>query len=827
MTATKSRSSSPPSSAPKTGFPGAARRKTAATLHRQLSALLKFTTRRPLPCVGLFLCAITGILAAEALPPSPSSPALTATASALLLLPALLRRGNRLLFAAGVACAFAALRSAETQWNPGQLLLQAAPAREQTPATFQPPTAPAFKATIQVTDDPIQFGNTSLFPARLLRGEFAGAPHPIQWPVPLWVRWQGPPPSLGDILQGTGRLIPPRPARNPGEFDQRTWLARQGITALWNVPSPAAGEITQPSAAPWWRIAIASTRAAMLRGIQTGLDQKPEIAALLAAMSLGEINALPQPLLDSFRATGTLHLFSVSGLHVGMVGVMLWALLRAAKLPQHLLVPAVCFGLFFYAALAGWRPAGIRAAFMAAVMLAALLLPRPATPLNSMSAAGLILLAVRPSLLFHPGFQLSFAVVAAILLLSGPLERLLRRPLMPDPFLPSRLYHWRDHLQAALAKYLASLAAVSWSAWLGSFPFILAHYQIISFSALLANLWAVPLAFPCLALALAAGLTGLLSLPAAAFLNHINAALCGTLITSITAASNWPLSSLRLPPHLEPPPAIAILDNSPGASTLFFTPGGAWLADTGSAFQWQHTTRRTLDHYAVPRVTAILLTHGDANHIGGAAEAIRQTQPARLITGPFQERSPTWRRAVAAAKESPATSVITAAAGTAWQLSPDTTLHTLAPPETLRSPHADDRALILRWQAPGASLLLLGDAGIGLQDWLLTNCPPHLLQADVLVMGRPASGELPRASLLLAIQPRAIIITDAPFPRTERHTPLWQQTLELTQAKIYLQSRHGALLLRPGPRNTWHLQSWLQPRESLTWSPSPAQTNPK
>ncbi|MBV5332668.1 ComEC/Rec2 family competence protein, partial [bacterium] len=98
-------------------------------------------------------------------------------------------------------------------------------------------------------------------------------------------------------------------------------------------------------------------------------------------------------------------------------------------------------------------------------------------------AAGFVILAQATNELFSPGFQLSFAVVAAILLVAQPLQARIRRGLDPDPFLPVALWDRWQKVRHDAGGGLAGLLAVSVAAWLGSLPLTVYYFHMISLSA--------------------------------------------------------------------------------------------------------------------------------------------------------------------------------------------------------------------------------------------------------------------------------------------------------------------------------------------------------
>ena len=160
---------------------------------------------------------------------------------------------------------------------------------------------------------------------------------------------------------------------------------------------------------------------------------------LINGMALGLRHETPDDIEEPFQQTGTLHLFAVAGLHVGIVAQLLWILALLLRLPRKVAAGLIIPCLFFYSAITGFHVSSVRAATMAAVLFGGIFFDRPALALNSLAGAALLILAVDPNQLFSSGFQLSFAVVGAILISQQWIYRILLRPSESDPFLPRSL----------------------------------------------------------------------------------------------------------------------------------------------------------------------------------------------------------------------------------------------------------------------------------------------------------------------------------------------------------------------------------------------------
>jgi competence protein ComEC len=160
-----------------------------------------------------------------------------------------------------------------------------------------------------------------------------------------------------------------------------------------------------------------------------GRDPLSDAIAVATAMTTGDRSGITPQLRRAYSRTGASHLLAVSGLHVGVVFLIINVLLYLLPLAPrgHIVKNLIAIAaIWFYAALTGLSPSATRAAFMFTGAQIALATSQARNPANIMSGTALVMLAVKPGLLFDISFQLSFIAVAAIMAWFPPLFRLIK-----------------------------------------------------------------------------------------------------------------------------------------------------------------------------------------------------------------------------------------------------------------------------------------------------------------------------------------------------------------------------------------------------------------
>jgi competence protein ComEC len=221
----------------------------------------------------------------------------------------------------------------------------------------------------------------------------------------------------------------------------------------------------------------------------------PENQALFQAMILGETQNVSQKMREPFNITGLGHLLAVSGLHIGLVGWLAYALFKGLLSISYrfalqtnirrLAAIMTCIPVIVYAFLAGFQVSSQRAMIMALAYLFSIIVGREKEIWSTLAVAAFGVLAMNPHSLFSISFQLSFCAVVGILWLAPPIYRKILAPL--DEHIESGSLTFR------LYRYMGGLLAISASAMIFLFPIVSFYFHRVSMVALPANLMAVPI----------------------------------------------------------------------------------------------------------------------------------------------------------------------------------------------------------------------------------------------------------------------------------------------------------------------------------------------
>lgn len=326
----------------------------------------------------------------------------------------------------------------------------------------------------------------------------------------------------GAILEARARLKPLLIDEHSNDFLR--YLYRSGTYYTFELGQFT--RLTSPAPAPeqWARQANAKIRNILSMGSTS--ETEDQLAGVSQAMLLGWKDALQPDQKERYIESGTMHLFAVSGLHIGVIAGALALLLNALRVPLR---PGAFIGLgllLAYVWVVGHPPSAIRAYLMLFCYWLAVAFTRKPSAFSALLASAILLLIYNPQELLRPGFQLSYAVVGGILLYGVPLSQWLVERLPLFRWLPEISWSWRQHLLNKIWRGTLLSFGISLAATVFSSPLVLLHFGVFTPGAILLNILMMPLATIAIISAAVAALIGLAGLTSlAGWVNHLTWAL--------------------------------------------------------------------------------------------------------------------------------------------------------------------------------------------------------------------------------------------------------------------------------------------------------------
>ena len=591
-------------------------------------------------------------------------------------------------------------------------------------------------------------------------------------------------PPQGAVLELRARPVAPRGPETG--FDERGWLARRGVHVVlrgddgWHIVGRRGG------------IGGVGDRLRAHVEATLALGTTGERRRLLTGIVLGEDSGIDRELRDAFQASGLQHLLAVSGQNVAIVAVGVVMAARIVGLGRLVGEALAILVVVSYALAVGWQPSVVRAAVAGTLASLAWIVARPRDRWHALAVGALVLLAWMPRSALEPGFQLSFAAVAAIFLV------LPRMSGVPDAYPVPRGF-W-DVLVVAVACGLVTAPIV----WL--------HFGRVALWTVPANIAAEPAMPPLISLSLAAAAVEPV-LPGAATSLAWLAGWCAWWLAFVArVVSSWPSAQVsspaaiaiaallvgvvvlirRLPRYrrreavvalvslvltvstvacaLYPSPSwtaptglrVTFLDVGQGDSALVEAPGAAVLVDEGPP---EADVAGQLRRLGVRSLTAIVLTHPQRDHIGGAPRVVDRLDVGAVAEPGIQAPSPD-REAVLAAARRLGVPVVVVHSGEVFELG-KLELRILWPDDPgLPSEDPNQHAVVALASYGTTDVLLTADAESDVTSRL------HLPPVEVVKLAHHGSEDPGLPDLLRVLRPRVAVISvgahnDYDHPRPE------------------------------------------------------------
>lgn len=370
------------------------------------------------------------------------------------------------------------------------------------------------------------------------------------------------------LLRGVARKLPP----DPGGAGFEAYLANVGVHF-----EIARGQFLEEAKPPTsFHDFCQRSQEHFARILSAGVADHPNAVSLYLGMLLGQKAEMSAAQEAAFMQTGVFHIFSISGLHVGVIAIAIQGALQFLRVPRRVAVTAGVPVLWLYVQISGGSTPAERAFLMIAFMSSAKVLRLPANPLAALSGAALVTLIGDPRQLFTAGFQLSYGVVAALIVMGMPLGARCVAWWQPWKSLPEadwKLFHRAVHVGGAR---LLSALAVSGVAMLASIPSGIGYFELVTPGSIIANLVVIPISGVAIIaglLSLWFGLCGLLA--GSVFLNH--AAMLAIYVMEAVVRQGATLPGMYFAARFEQP-WIATTSAALVLGTMF----------AGAAFRWKN-----------------------------------------------------------------------------------------------------------------------------------------------------------------------------------------------------------------------------------------------
>ncbi len=550
------------------------------------------------------------------------------------------------------------------------------------------------------------------------------------------VRMDGAAPDYGSLVRVTGILKKIAEPRNPGEFDYAAHLARRDVRCQLEVRAARHLIVLEAPENNWAKF-IERCRNAAFKFLGEDLEDSPDIALTIRAVTLGATEDVDDRFVEIFRRSGTLHLFSVSGLHVGMFAVLVHTVLSVLRVPRIGAVGVSIVAIATYVVLSGASSAAVRAGVMSAIVLAGNAGGRTSSLLNSLFAAAFVLMAVDTNQLFDVGFQLSFSAMLGIMAVYQPALAVMRPLISHDPFLPEKLVSPLERTLRHIVLRGVEGCTMSVAAVLGTAIPSWYHFQVITPISVLSNLVVAPFAFCMLALGIASLVSGPVAVGLSAIWNNANWFVTHVVLWCVGIFASVPGGSVHIATHPWKHDGrlaeFLIMDVRRSAATLVRTRDRFALVDTGSPRAYEFVVRNVLAAHGVNGLDALLFTRGDANHYGGGPKVITEFSPRQVIMSRVEDKT-RWRQHVREAVVKARIRLAEVAQGDRFEMLPGVHVNVLFPDAALERRTAQDRAMVLLVEVGRWRIMMMSGSGFNTQADMLEQRAMSF-RADLLVAG--------------------------------------------------------------------------------------------
>lgn len=645
--------------------------------------------------------------------------------------------------------------------------------------------------------------------------------------APVRARWRGgagAPGSVGVSLAGRRITVDGRWMRWPGADGP----GRAGTLVLSN-PAPAVPRFSLTGV-------TLTVRGVLIQRVERIFGR---VAPTVDALILARKERLDPEVRDSYARSGVAHLLAISGFHVGVVAGLLSLASGAVggAGPFRRLAPAL--GVWVYVLLIGAPPAAVRAASIGSVLAASRLRGHPTSRSAGLAVVLLVFLILRPGTALDVGFQLSFAGAAGLVFLTRRIERYL------EPLWPQRLRRrGLSSFSVSLAATVATAPVVAWH--FGELPLlgipmtaVLTPLIAAAIVGALASL-GLDLIHPLLGGAVAGGTTFLLDASAwiAGTVGRLDwvvvgagrpallGGIAGGVLAWLIRPNAWawwgkggPRSrSWVLGPHLvgfalagvlagpwlagmggRSSAELIAVDVGQGDAIAIRSPGGRWLlVDAGASGPgFDAGASRVvpyLESRGVRRLEALVVSHPDLDHFGGAKSVLEKVQVGHIVDPGVVAPKADWRRLLETAE----------GAGVPWMVVDSAHSWTMdglvvevwRPPDSLvamaEGSAANAASLIVLVRFGAFAALLTGDAPIEVEEAFATKVG----DVDVLKVGHHGSRTSTSDEFLSRVLPEVGIVSVGKRNRYGHPHPTVLERLKRFGVRVVRTDHEGTVTIR-------------------------------